>query len=120
MSSKKIYDICSLIWFVLLFSLDNVHCQSMVGSVQCHNRREISPCTCRYNEPKTRARAIKVECHAVDSFSTVVNALTAQFDINTEISLQISRSNLEDLSTLSFAKLNLSIYRLSLNLDNLR
>jgi hypothetical protein len=62
---------------------------------------------------------IKVICEGMSSFEQVITAIQQKFE-NVDISLKISHSALVDLPESSFMELNLTIFKLQLNYDNLR
>lgn len=90
-------------------------------NVHCAVRKEISPCTCRHQEPGLRnTKVITVICERMISFQQVVTALQGRFDDDVEIRLKISHSNLDDLPQLTFQQMGLNIQQLRLIHDNLR
>ncbi|XP_069694189.1 insulin-like growth factor-binding protein complex acid labile subunit [Periplaneta americana] len=87
------------------------------ASLHCSVRREISPCTCRVQEP--RANAILVACERMVSFAQVVDALRDKFAPDTDISLRVAHSRLDDFANHTFQELGLAVTNLKLNHDNL-
>lgn len=87
------------------------------ASLHCSIRREISPCTCRVQEPNS---IILVACERMTSFAQVVDALREKFAPDAEISLRIAYSRLDDLTNHTFQELGLAVTNLKLNHDNLR
>lgn len=88
------------------------------ATVHCAMRREISPCTCRREEPSTGA--ILVLCQRLSGYDQVARALTGKFGSDTKISLEVSFSRLPELGAQSFVDLGLSITKLKLNFNELR
>nr|CAD7598644.1 unnamed protein product [Timema genevievae] len=88
------------------------------SSLHCSVRREISPCTCRIQEPDTDTTV--VACERMASFSQVVQALQYKFPPDADITLKIAYSQLEDLEGHSLQELGLAVTNLKLNQDNLR
>nr|CAD7260995.1 unnamed protein product [Timema shepardi] len=87
------------------------------SSLHCSVRREISPCTCRVQEPDTDTTV--VACERMASFSQVVQALQYKFPSDADITLKIAYSQLEDLEGHSLQELGLAVTNLKLNHDNL-
>jgi len=87
------------------------------ASLHCSVRREISPCTCRVQEP--HSNTIQVACERMTSFTQVVDALRGKFASDVEISLKIAFSRLDDFTNHTFQELGLAITNLKLNHDNL-
>lgn len=87
------------------------------ASLHCSVRREISPCTCRLQEPASNT--ILVACERMSSFTQVVDALRDKFPPDTDIALRIAYSHLEDFTNHSFQELGLAVTNLKLNHDNL-
>ncbi|PNF40024.1 hypothetical protein B7P43_G12937 [Cryptotermes secundus] len=87
------------------------------ASLHCSVRREISPCTCRVQEPNTNT--ILVACERMTSFTQVVDALREKFAPEVEISLRIAYSRLDDFMNHTFQELGLDVTNLKLNHDNL-
>jgi len=87
------------------------------ASLHCSVRREISPCTCRVQEP--HSNTIQVMCDRMTSFTQVVDALRGKFASDVEISLKIANSRLDDFTNHTFQELGLAITNLKLNHDNL-
>ncbi|KAK9500331.1 hypothetical protein O3M35_001613 [Rhynocoris fuscipes] len=107
---------------LVLFSLVDLSIEqiSLSLSVHCAQRREISPCTCQYQQLTNRStKHISVSCERMISFQQVITALQNKFDNNVDISLKISHSILDDLPQLSFQQLGLNIQQLKLHHDNL-
>ena len=88
------------------------------ASLHCSVRREISPCTCRVQEP--HSNTILVACERMTSFTQVVDALRGKFASDVEISLRIAYSRLDDFTNHTFQELGLAVTNLKLNHDNLR
>jgi len=88
------------------------------ASLHCSVRREISPCTCRLQEP--HSNTIHVTCERMTSFTQVVDALRGKFASDVEISLKIAYSRLDDFTNHTFQELGLAVTNLKLNHDNLR
>jgi len=88
------------------------------ASLHCSVRREISPCTCRVQEP--HSNTINVVCERMTSFAQVVDALRGKFASDDEISLKIAYSRLDDFTNHTFQELGLAVTTLKLNHDNLR
>lgn len=86
------------------------------SSLHCAERRDISPCSCRAQEP---GQPLKVECERVAGLSAVLSALAGRFPPDTQVALRIAYSPLEDLPAHTFQQLGLSIHTLMLNHDNL-
>ncbi|KAJ9592527.1 hypothetical protein L9F63_015800 [Diploptera punctata] len=87
------------------------------ASLHCSVRREISPCTCRLQEPTSNT--ILVACERMSSFTQVVDALRDKFPPDTDIALRIAYSHLDDFTNHSFQELGLAVTKLKLNHDNL-
>jgi len=88
------------------------------ASLHCAERREISPCSCRPMDLRTRT--IDVDCERMTSFGQVVTALKDKFNSDVHIALRVSYSQLPDLGERGFHELRISITKLSLNHDNIR
>lgn len=91
---------------------------SVGASLHCSVRREISPCTCRVQEPNSNT--ILVACERMTSFTQVVEALKDKFAPDVEISLRIAYSWMDDFFNHTFQELGLAVTDLKLNHDNLR
>lgn len=87
------------------------------SSTPCAIRREIAPCTCRFQEPKLST--IVVACEQMDSFSHIVDILQNRFPPEQDITLKISYSQLGDIEGRSFKELGMSVSVLTLNFDDL-
>ncbi|KDR18629.1 Podocan-like protein 1 [Zootermopsis nevadensis] len=90
---------------------------SVGASLHCSVRREISPCTCRVQEPNSNT--ILVACERMISFTQVVEALKDKFAPDVEISLRIAYSRMDDFFNHTFQELGLAVTDLKLNHDNL-
>jgi hypothetical protein len=88
------------------------------ASLHCSVRREISPCTCRVQEPNSNT--ILVACERMTSFTQVLDALRDKFAPDVDISLRIAYSRLEDFMNHTFQDLGLAVTNLKLNHNNLR
>ncbi|GLH11834.1 Toll-like receptor Tollo [Gryllus bimaculatus] len=86
------------------------------SSLHCAERRDISPCSCRAQEP---GQPLKVACERVAGLSAVLAALAGRFPPETEVALRVAYSELHDLPAHTFQQLGLSIHTLMLNHDNL-
>ncbi|XP_005190805.2 leucine-rich repeats and immunoglobulin-like domains protein 1 [Musca domestica] len=88
-----------------------------VASVHCAARPEISPCTC---EPTYAHNYVELLCEKVDSFHTIVNALSSKFDPYVNVSLKITHSHLEDLEMLSFMDMKMNLIKLRMQWNELK
>uniref|UniRef100_A0A1I8PFR5 LRRCT domain-containing protein n=1 Tax=Stomoxys calcitrans TaxID=35570 RepID=A0A1I8PFR5_STOCA len=88
-----------------------------VASVHCAARPEISPCTC---EPTYTHNHVELLCEKVDSFHTIVDALSNKFDPNINVSLKISHSQLEDLEMRSFMDMKINVIKLRMQWNDLK
>nr|CAD7426205.1 unnamed protein product [Timema monikensis] len=98
----------------------SLHCQPRHDDVRCETGfyiSQISPCTCRIQEPDTDTTV--VACERMASFSQVVQALQNKFPPDADITLKIAYSQLEDLEGHSLQELGLAVTNLKLNHDNL-
>lgn len=88
-----------------------------MASVHCSARPEISPCTC---EPTYARNYVELLCEKVDSFHTIVNALSNKFEPNVNVSLKISHSQLDDLEMLSFMDMKMNLIKLRMQWNSLK
>lgn len=111
--------------FIKLFVITSISCTvtsiPLGSNVHCAVRREISPCTCRYEDPPPlrSSKVITVVCEGMTSFQQVVTALQGKFETDVDIILKISHSALDDLPQLSFQQMGITIQQLRLQNDNL-
>lgn len=88
-----------------------------IASVHCSVRPEISPCTC---EPTYAHNYVELSCEKVDSFHTIVDALSNKFEPYVNISLKITHSQLEDLEMRSFTDMKLNLVKLRMLWNGLK
>ncbi|XP_061392233.1 leucine-rich repeats and immunoglobulin-like domains protein 1 [Musca vetustissima] len=88
-----------------------------VASVHCAARPEISPCTC---EPTYAHNYVELLCEKVDSFHTIVSALSNKFEPYVNVSLKITHSSLEDLEMLSFMDMKMNLIKLRMQWNELK
>lgn len=110
------------IFSYLLNTVESIAGLSFGANVHCAVRKEISPCTCRHQEPgqdNPNTKVIAVICERMTSFQQVVTALQGRFDDDVGIFLKISHSVLDDLPQLNFQQMGLNIAQLRLIHNNL-
>lgn len=95
--------------------MSNLVVAILITSMTCSVRREISPCTCEVDTTH-----INVRCDNVGSFNQVFDALQNRFSADQNIRLAITRSQLDDMETRTFADMNLLLRNLRINYDQLK
>lgn len=88
------------------------------ASLHCSVRPDITPCSCapHYSFPNI----IQVTCDGSSSFNQIVNVLQDKFTPEYNLWLKITRSDLMDMNSRTFAEMNMNIKHLRLSFNNLR
>lgn len=91
---------------------------SAITSINCAPWREISPCI--RSPPELFSSTIKITCDHMESFNQIFEILHDKFPPKTNVLLNITDSQLDDLGNKTFAEMNMNLVYLHLDNDNLR